>query len=652
MEPSKIDHSSSQLYLNDLSQYLDIEKLKNLIKDHQDKLNESETKSLTKAFLVYIEAKMRKEGLYPSSSALHDHLKTCIKIMMQFKQTQSLLELIENPQVNQAKIGCTLAHIGANCLSNQAIKGIGETSTDETYAYEMKLVPAGLTPCFDIKIKLENHQFIQVKSQIQHTSTNAKHEEEADQSDGNPNTSVVDDGQEDHYNTLERALARSDPINASEDGTSSSPGSPSLKVHCNTLTFPHSKTEKQPLPFKTHLWETFWQGANPIHLESLLGYVQKEDLISLLDQLPDEDSQMRMLNTFKAISGDLAAGTSSQYVGRKLGRTFAYAIDSSYIYINSNRTPAAKGTFKEVTGAFQISRADKIKNIVRVKVKKPSEDGKSEKQIRKEHQAWIHMTIEEGLLLERIRRESHPASTHLADPYMCGFLTIPSDDKVDMADWPLLIKGNQANKYSLKLFQTGYQSVQQLRDPSTSIDQIIDYFIVITTAIDYLHQMNLVYGDFKLSNTMMKGEEVKLIDFGTVKSAGTCLNAGSIPYLPPEAVSSTQLYASNELFIANDAKVSPMIDSWSIGCGMLELLCHSSWPVTLNGRHAYLSSLNAEQLDTVKKEVISYIKSNTKGQEQDKKRLGLVDICFALLKNVDQRMTVAQAKEALVKLKG
>jgi serine/threonine protein kinase len=65
--------------------------------------------------------------------------------------------------------------------------------------------------------------------------------------------------------------------------------------------------------------------------------------------------------------------------------------------------------------------------------------------------------------------------------------------------------------------------------------------IGVVDAISYLHSNELCHGDIKLSNVMMDGPIVRLIDFGTARhtrpsSAAPPPLPGTLPYTSPEAL--------------------------------------------------------------------------------------------------------------------
>jgi serine/threonine protein kinase len=98
------------------------------------------------------------------------------------------------------------------------------------------------------------------------------------------------------------------------------------------------------------------------------------------------------------------------------------------------------------------------------------------------------------------------------------------------------------------------------KDSRIIINQIIN-------AMSYCHNRGIVHRDLKLENVLFKSKDdklVKVVDFGI---AGVCVtgksdkvDAGSIAYMPPECLSSS------------NTVTSPGIDVWSIGCMFYAML--------------------------------------------------------------------------------
>ena len=68
------------------------------------------------------------------------------------------------------------------------------------------------------------------------------------------------------------------------------------------------------------------------------------------------------------------------------------------------------------------------------------------------------------------------------------------------------------------------------------VDQALAYILEILPAFQYLHDLGLVYCDFKPDNIIQVGDEVKLIDLGGVRRADDDDSAifGTVGYQAPE----------------------------------------------------------------------------------------------------------------------
>ena len=68
------------------------------------------------------------------------------------------------------------------------------------------------------------------------------------------------------------------------------------------------------------------------------------------------------------------------------------------------------------------------------------------------------------------------------------------------------------------------------------VDQAIAFVIEILPAFQYLHDLNLIYCDFKPDNIIQVGDAVKLIDLGGVRRIDDLDSAiyGTVGYQAPE----------------------------------------------------------------------------------------------------------------------
>ena len=96
-------------------------------------------------------------------------------------------------------------------------------------------------------------------------------------------------------------------------------------------------------------------------------------------------------------------------------------------------------------------------------------------------------------------------------------------------------------------------------------DKIKEIFKQLCSAVEYLHDCDLVHGDIKLENILVNGDEIKLSDFGLARKilAGekdSNFNCGTVEYAAPE-------------LLQNDSVEVPFkADIWSLGVVLYSLL--------------------------------------------------------------------------------
>ena len=88
---------------------------------------------------------------------------------------------------------------------------------------------------------------------------------------------------------------------------------------------------------------------------------------------------------------------------------------------------------------------------------------------------------------------------------------------------------------SLKEFLKERRQAAGKPDP-IPVDQAIAYLLEVLPAFQYLHDLDLIYCDFKPDNIMQAGDEIKLIDLGGVRKLDDLASAiyGTIGYQAPE----------------------------------------------------------------------------------------------------------------------
>lgn len=96
------------------------------------------------------------------------------------------------------------------------------------------------------------------------------------------------------------------------------------------------------------------------------------------------------------------------------------------------------------------------------------------------------------------------------------------------------------------------------------------YFREICSAVEHVHNNNLVHLDIKPDNILLKdpeGSSVFLVDFGLTERAGKKLSqaSGTVPYMAPEAFDIDGMPAKGLI-------VKPSLDMWSLGVLLYSML--------------------------------------------------------------------------------
>ncbi|CAI2384149.1 unnamed protein product [Moneuplotes crassus] len=155
---------------------------------------------------------------------------------------------------------------------------------------------------------------------------------------------------------------------------------------------------------------------------------------------------------------------------------------------------------------------------------------------------------------------------------------------------------------------------------------------VLVSAIDYIHQNNVVHRDLKLENILLTESSnpysLKLIDFGISgvlsRAGGEIIHAGTLAYSPPEIVSKTDLSSNQK------------IDVWSLGV-ILYVLVTKRFPFYGQNESEILISILKDDLEFPISVPLSIELKNllTKMLDKDpKKRISMADVqCHSWMDN-------------------
>jgi eukaryotic-like serine/threonine-protein kinase len=83
-----------------------------------------------------------------------------------------------------------------------------------------------------------------------------------------------------------------------------------------------------------------------------------------------------------------------------------------------------------------------------------------------------------------------------------------------------------------------------------SLRRVAELVIALCRALEPLHQSGLVHGDLKPDNVIVDSGQVRLIDFGLVRSEGESsqLPTGTIPYIAPEVITGQAADPRSDLY--------------------------------------------------------------------------------------------------------
>ena len=110
-------------------------------------------------------------------------------------------------------------------------------------------------------------------------------------------------------------------------------------------------------------------------------------------------------------------------------------------------------------------------------------------------------------------------------------------------------------------------------------------FLGLVDAVGYLHANGLCHGDLKLSNVMLDGPILRIIDFGTARGAEPSPTAppplpGTLPYMSPEAL-------DGGFYDGRPA------DVWALGVVLCNLLDRGDFPFGGRGEEGLRASIQS-----------------------------------------------------------
>jgi serine/threonine-protein kinase len=125
-------------------------------------------------------------------------------------------------------------------------------------------------------------------------------------------------------------------------------------------------------------------------------------------------------------------------------------------------------------------------------------------------------------------------------------------------------------------FVEGPSLYQYLADTKPSLEQAESIFCDMLSAIHYAHQMGLIHRDIKPANVMLESSEngfrAKLTDFGFAKVLDDFQGVQSASQTKTGMALGTPMYMAPEQM--DCAKyVEPLVDVFSLGCILYELVC-------------------------------------------------------------------------------
>lgn len=125
-------------------------------------------------------------------------------------------------------------------------------------------------------------------------------------------------------------------------------------------------------------------------------------------------------------------------------------------------------------------------------------------------------------------------------------------------------KSGQLNLIFELMDQNLYELIRNQRSYFTN-DKVQSYMHQLLKAVDVLHSNKFFHRDIKPENILVKGDWLKLADFGSAR----IINPDAQPYT--EYIS-TRWYRAPECLLTN-GRYSYQMDIWSTGCVMFEMIC-------------------------------------------------------------------------------
>lgn len=96
-----------------------------------------------------------------------------------------------------------------------------------------------------------------------------------------------------------------------------------------------------------------------------------------------------------------------------------------------------------------------------------------------------------------------------------------------------------------------------------SAENLAKYSLQIIKALEHIHSKGLVHFDLKPENIVVRGDDLKIIDFGSAKYENEVIEANDL----------TNAYASLEYLVGLKTAHS-FKDIWSFGCIFYEMICY------------------------------------------------------------------------------
>lgn len=105
----------------------------------------------------------------------------------------------------------------------------------------------------------------------------------------------------------------------------------------------------------------------------------------------------------------------------------------------------------------------------------------------------------------------------------------------------------------------------------------------LVRGLEYLHSINIVHRDLKMSNLLLTNKGIlKIADFGMARLCGESLESDVSRDLSPEVI--TLWYRAPEVLFG-DTKYSFGVDIWALGCILGEMLLHEPLMPGKNAQH-------------------------------------------------------------------